>query len=405
MVMPMHKFMIFSLTVLLLAACGPIAPDDAVQGPQVWIDAPLPGTVLEVAPGPPDVEIPPVQLVSHFSDPDGVTELEFSVNGEVVGNYTVSGADEELVTDSRTWAPPAPGEYALALRVKNAAGIWSNYAETYVLIPFGEGIVQGVVYAGLSQSPLQGVDVTLQGCGPQQTQTTAADGAFNFNGLPAGSCTVTVFKQDWSFISSIPDLGVYPIPVASDPNLPTAFSITMDLTNPFAEQTGFSDKSLSTSEVFDGECGPNTARFETSLSYSGDISSVLLFFNLQNPNGNSTGWNSGVTMNEVAQGAYALTLTGEQLAQGATYEQGTVLYQFVVEPTSGQAEDFLRSAVYSDLAWFACDAPETEPTNAPECSDGIDNDGDGRIDYAPPSIVGTSGDRECTGAEDDSESS
>ena len=37
------------------------------------------------------------------------------------------------------------------------------------------------------------------------------------------------------------------------------------------------------------------------------------------------------------------------------------------------------------------------PTRAPECSDGIDNDGDGRIDYDPTG----GGDRECTSPEDD----
>jgi Ig-like domain from next to BRCA1 gene/SdrD B-like domain len=96
------------------------------------------------------------------------------------------------------------------------------------------GVVQGVVYADLNgnganeagEGPLQGVDVNLTGCGAAQTQTTGADGAFSFVGLPAGSCLVQVSKAGWAFSGSFPSLG-YPIPVASDPNLPTSFSIFM----------------------------------------------------------------------------------------------------------------------------------------------------------------------------------
>ncbi|MCW5876729.1 MAG: zf-HC2 domain-containing protein [Anaerolineales bacterium] len=40
-----------------------------------------------------------------------------------------------------------------------------------------------------------------------------------------------------------------------------------------------------------------------------------------------------------------------------------------------------------------------EPDRLPQCSDGIDNDGDGRIDYVP----GGAGDRECSSPEDDDE--
>src|SRR3990170_4286104 len=96
------------------------------------------------------------------------------------------------------------------------------------------GVVQGVVYTDLNgngsiepgEGPLEGAEVSLSGCGPALTKTTAADGAFIFGGLPAGSCLVQVSKAGWGFSGSFPNLG-YPIPVASDPSLPTAFSIYM----------------------------------------------------------------------------------------------------------------------------------------------------------------------------------
>jgi hypothetical protein len=51
-------------------------------------------------------------------------------------------------------------------------------------------------------------------------------------------------------------------------------------------------------------------------------------------------------------------------------------------------------------------APPTEPPTPapPQCSDGIDNDGDGGIDFRPAGIVG-GGDRQCTSPDDNDESS
>ena len=100
--------------------------------------------------------------------------------------------------------------------------------------PVPGGVVKGVVYADTNgngtieagEGGLNGVQVTLADCGATATQVTGADGAFNFSDLPAGTCHVSVSKPDWIFSGSYPNLP-YPIAVASDPNLPTAFSIFM----------------------------------------------------------------------------------------------------------------------------------------------------------------------------------
>ena len=96
------------------------------------------------------------------------------------------------------------------------------------------GIVQGAVYGDLNGSGaidpgeglLEGAEVTLADCGPNQTQVTAADGLFNFTDLPEGTCQVSVAKAGWIFSGSYPAL-TYPVPVASNPDLPTSFSLFM----------------------------------------------------------------------------------------------------------------------------------------------------------------------------------
>jgi uncharacterized protein YraI len=100
--------------------------------------------------------------------------------------------------------------------------------------PVPGGIVQGAVYGDMNgngtldpgEVVLEGADVTLADCGPNQTQVTAADGLFNFINLPAGTCHVSVTKGGWIYSGSYPALS-YPIPVSSNPDLPTSFSLFM----------------------------------------------------------------------------------------------------------------------------------------------------------------------------------
>ena len=380
--MPRHLMMV---AVILLSACAPqLSQSDTggvgSGGPISWFDAPLPGTVVG-NPGGEDVGLPAVQLVSHHSDPGGIAELEFLVNGELVEGNPGPPNAEKLITDTRDWTPPGPGEYTLQVRAMSKSGQWGNYAETYVIVPNLEdlvlgGIVQGVVYAGLSQSPLEGVAVTLKGCGPDQTQLTLADGAFSFESLPAGSCTLEVFKQDWGFISSIPDLITpssevfseqYPVPVVSDPNLVTILSIIMDISYPFPEQqAGLSERGLDTTIVYTGGCDPNQVNFSVRAVHPDGINGVTFFFRLRDPNGNITPWSSGDAMSQLGNDYFALAMTGNHLESDSGFNQATVLYQFVMEPVGAQLSDFIRSEVFSDLTLVACgEAPPPPPPPPP----------------------------------------
>jgi SH3-like domain-containing protein len=101
-------------------------------------------------------------------------------------------------------------------------------------VPQAGGVVKGAVYGDLNandvidegETVLDGAEVTLTDCGPTQMQITGADGLFEFDNLPAGTCHVTVARTGWIYSGSYPSL-TYPVPVASDPDLPTAFSLFM----------------------------------------------------------------------------------------------------------------------------------------------------------------------------------
>jgi hypothetical protein len=372
----MNKYSLLLVFAILLAACATQVPQggtdggDLGGGPVSWFDAPLPGTIVD--PGSPDIGLPAVQLISHHSDPNGITEIEFSVNDEVLETNPGPPDNEALITDTRDWIPPGPGEYHLQVRAMSKTGQWSNYAETYVIVPNFEdlvvgGTVEGVVFAGLSQSP-------LKGCGPDQLQITASDGAFNYVGMPAGSCTLEVAKQDWGFVSYIPDAIIassetfstqYPIPVVSDPNTPSLLSIIMDISDPFPEQqAGFSNKSLSTDAVYNGSCSPNQVIIGVRAQHPDGIRGVTFFFRVIDPSGDATAWSNGQAMTPEANDFYAIRLTGIHLDNESGFSQATVQYQFVIEPQGGALADFVRSDVYGDLMLLAC-AQEPAPPPPP----------------------------------------
>jgi hypothetical protein len=93
---------------------------------------------------------------------------------------------------------------------------------------------------------------------------------------------------------------------------------------------------------------------------------------------------------------------------------GTQLMAFQVDGLTVAPEEIASIGI--DL--FSCPAFSTAtptldpdgtldptPTPLPQCSDGIDNDGDGLIDYVAPSTTGAgAGDRECDSPEDNDES-
>lgn len=115
----MKKF-IGSLCLIFLAACNLSQPSTA--GTQVGIDSPADAAILPLAPS---------TIIAHASDPLGVAQIEFSVNGAVIGN--ANGADKALV-GQQAWTPPAAGQYLIQVRAKNASGTWSGYAQVRVTV-------------------------------------------------------------------------------------------------------------------------------------------------------------------------------------------------------------------------------------------------------------------------------
>jgi hypothetical protein len=115
---------------LLLAGCTQSQSLAAIEsgGPQAWIDAPLNGMTIPLAPYP---------VVYHASDPDGVAGAEWSVNGTVLATDTNPDASALLITFRHEWTPVSAGEYTLRVRTRGKSGTWSDFAVAVVTV--GEG--------------------------------------------------------------------------------------------------------------------------------------------------------------------------------------------------------------------------------------------------------------------------
>jgi hypothetical protein len=158
------------------------------------------------------------------------------INGEVLAVAQDFDHAALLVTQEHDWTPAGPGEYLIEAIATGMNGAVSAPTENRVFVVGEGGIVRGGVYADLNadgdvddpgEGPLAGATVSINDCGPAASAITGADGLFNFEGLPSGTCLVEVAKEGWFFVNTFPAGIGYPARAASDPLLPTAFSFLM----------------------------------------------------------------------------------------------------------------------------------------------------------------------------------
>ncbi len=108
---------------LLLAACAP----SSTQGPAAWIDQPLDGSTLPLE---------PQEVTAHASDADGVSSLEFYVDGELLVRAPAGGGVLEHATAG--WDPSKAGVYTIGVKAADSQG--NVGAETRALVTVGRAV-------------------------------------------------------------------------------------------------------------------------------------------------------------------------------------------------------------------------------------------------------------------------
>jgi len=112
------------LMAVLMVACGTAS----TQGPATWLDQPLDGAKLPMG---------PQEITAHASDADGVTSLEFFVDGTLLVQAPVGGGI--LADDTVGWDPSTPGVYTISVRATDSQGNTGPEARAFVSVGELEG--------------------------------------------------------------------------------------------------------------------------------------------------------------------------------------------------------------------------------------------------------------------------
>ena len=246
---------------------------------------------LEGSTHPPGV----LAVMAHAGHPEGIDQLEFVVGEEVMASGPPDSSRESLARSEWSWSVEEPGIYILKVRARTSSGVWSSFDQSRVTI-----------VRAPSQEP-----------SPTSSQV------------------------------STPSSTITPSPTYTPSPTATASATT---------ESGFIGQPiLSTNEVrFDGGCQPGQVTWQVAARHPSGMSGVFMFHRVEDADGGSiTGWSDGRAMSPVGGDTYALTMTGDQIADsvGYTGEGGRVQYQIVILPVQGENA---RSPVYSNLNLKAC---------------------------------------------------
>jgi len=279
-----------SLTLLLLslwvAACNAPTPTAVAiaGGPQAWIDAPLDGAALPVA---------PYAVVSHATDPKGIASFELSVNGQVVRTDQVDSAQQgqSLAHITQTWNPPAPGTYLLEVRAADPSGAFGLPAQVRVTV------------------------------GGETATATATETA-----TPEPSPTPTPTRR--RVTSPPPTATPTPVPPTLPSNTPVPTSTTVaDTTVPTVRTT------VSTKLFYEGgdTCGPQSVTITANVVDPSGVADVTLFYRVLPPGSISSSlpWQHGA-MTSVGGGKYQLSLSSDTLPPPPLDGQTETLQFYVV---------------------------------------------------------------------------
>jgi len=116
----LKHIMVVGCIAIALSACTPEPAVLASNGEaHTWIDAPLDGSRHPLA---------PVSIQTHASNPQGIVEFEYRLDGDLITIHDASAGANELAHDELLWEPDFAGSYLLQVRTRSAADDWGEAA-------------------------------------------------------------------------------------------------------------------------------------------------------------------------------------------------------------------------------------------------------------------------------------
>lgn len=275
-------------------------------GTTAWLDAPLDGDVLPLA---------PYKLVWHASDDAGISESELSINNSVVQIFPSPEGAGKLVTFEYDWSPSQPGEYVLTVRGKNTSGGWSEPSTAIVFV--GEFTFTPTITVTPSLTPT-----------PTLTETPTLTATPSQTDTPTATMTLT--------------------------RTPTSSIPLIQFLNP--------GSNVSTVYVYGSGCGKKAVDVRVTIPKSSKVEKVSVKFRLSKSDGSqSTNWISTLMYIESGETWLAsmspessfMTADRNNVNDFRQYLNGRVEYQFSAVNMAGT--NTVSSPIFSNVTIQTCD--------------------------------------------------
>ncbi|GAB4497320.1 MAG: hypothetical protein OHK0052_08750 [Anaerolineales bacterium] len=151
---------------------------ETYSAPQAWIDSPLTGTTLPLG---------QVEIISHAASPDGIAQVELSINGAVLRSDANPNPGEPFSLARQFWLPAAGGTYQVSVRTQSAGGAWSAPASVTITI-----LEQPSATVTFTATPTETTTPT-QTATPTETPTREA----TWTPTPAGPLTIVLVRNSF----------------------------------------------------------------------------------------------------------------------------------------------------------------------------------------------------------------
>jgi hypothetical protein len=255
---------------------------------QAWFDFPVDGMILALK---------PYELVSHVTDPGGIAQVEWSVNGSVVATDPIGKAVEtvnELSEFHYRWTPEQPGEYLISVRPQSTGGEWGPSAKVRVTIP-GE----------MTATPTMTATIT-----------------------PSLMPTITA-------------------------------TVTPTITPTADDKLALVDMTKSTNQFYHPGCTPDSVTFTIRATKPQDVKYMYLFYKLMDTKGTGqTEINGGRPMKKTGTDTWTLTVKASEIEGYKRFANAWFVYQFIAQ---GGSEVVARSQAMGDIQLSVCGSAPAEP--------------------------------------------
>ena len=348
-----------------------------------------------------------VDIVYFASHPAGITQVELSINGDVV-DAVASDNGQDISVLRYEWTPASEGTKIIQVRAQNSRGDWSNYVQVNVTV---EGLAEPTpeptattaaatatepaptpdpftiydvdpdtytFYYGDDDCGTRDITITARVNDPDEVYnmvifTRFADHeSFDTTNWDSGEAMDKISDDTWRITFDADELDNYNeyefatmfYQIVATRENDTELGRTTVFKNVDLEicpqpsmppQVRFKDITHDVDTFYYGgtACGENDVTITTDVTNPDDAEFVFIFTRFKDKQSNDqTGWDRGATMSRVDEDTFRITLEALELDNYNEYDFAEMSYQFIAQ--DDDRDETGRSFVHDDISIEVC---------------------------------------------------